>query len=510
MESPNSNDIVEKMEILQSVFSDIDTEYKRNKLLQILGYYIQPVYQYYQPVPIFFGTMEVKDKNGLKTENVHGQLIPLKKVLKIFFEIGDIFERTCEYIATLNKDSNGEIFNIIQTDFWKLKITDSTSITFPLFLYEDAFETGNPLGSHAGIYKLNGIYISIPYLPPQLYSKLNNIFLAQLYHADDSKIFPKEQIYSYIIKELIILETEGIQLIVNSKSIQVYIKLALIIGDNLGLHNILGFVESFSADICCRFCKIPKNISRKLCTEDVSALRDKINYEEDIAKNNVSITGIKEICAFNILESFHAVENYSVDIMHDLLEGVCRYEIIYILHYFIVQRQYFTLNTLNWRLKFFNFDFMSSRPPTISTLQLLKKSIKMSASEMLSFVLNAGLIFGDLIIDMNDKYWGLFILLQKILVITLQFSVTESTADLLESLIEEHHTLYIYLFGETLKHKHQLMLHYPRIMKIVGPLRSLWSMRFEAKHRPLKQYANVTANRINICYIVFQSNNNKC
>jgi len=100
---------------------------------------------------------------------VHGQLIPLKKVLRIFFEIGDIFERTCEYIATLNKDSNGEIFNIIQTDFWKLKITDSTSITFLLFLYEDAFETGNPLGSHAGIYKLNGIYISIPCLPPQLY-----------------------------------------------------------------------------------------------------------------------------------------------------------------------------------------------------------------------------------------------------------------------------------------------------------------------------------------------------
>jgi len=62
---------------------------------------------------------------------------------------------------------------------------------------------------------------------------------------------------------------------------------------------------------------------------------------------------------------------------------------------------------------------MSSRPPTISTLQLLKKSIKMSASEMLSFVLNADLIFGDLIIDMNDKYWGLFILLRKILVITL-------------------------------------------------------------------------------------------
>jgi len=72
-------------------------------------------------------------------------------------------------------------------------------------------------------------------------------------------------------------------------------------------------------------------------------------------------------------------------------------------------------------------------------------------------------------------------LLRKILSITLQYSVTESTADLLENLINEHHILYIDLFGKTLKPKHRLMLHYPRIMKIVGPLHSLWSKRFEAK-----------------------------
>jgi len=192
---------------------------------------------------------------------------------------------------------------------------------------------------------------------------------------------------------------------------------------------------------------------------------NKINYAEDIASNNISATGIKESCAFNILKSFHAIENYSVDIMHDLLEGVCVYKMSYILYYCIMQQQYFTLDTLNWRLQFFNFDSMSTRPPAISESQLLQKSIKMSASEMLSFVLNAGLIFGDLITNPNDKYWQLFILLRKIFFITLQYSVTESTADLLENLINEHHILYINLFGEILKPKHYLMLHYPRIMK---------------------------------------------
>lgn len=330
MESPNSKYILENFEIFQHVFKDLDNEYKRNKILTNLGYNIEPT-------PIFFGTIETRDKDALKTENVYGQLISLQKVFKVFFEIGDTFNKTCKYITSLNEDSNNEITNIIQTTFWKSKIANKKSITFPLFLYEDAFETANPLGSHAGIYKLSGMYVSIPCLPPDLYSELNNIFLAQLYHANDCKIFPRQRIYSYIIKELQLLETVGISLVIGSSNFQVYFKLALIIGDNLGLHGILGFVESFSANICCRFCKIPKDTSRKLCCEDVNALRNKINYAEDVAMNNVSITGIKENCAFNILYSFHAVENYSVDIMHDLLEGVCVYEISYILYHFIVQ-----------------------------------------------------------------------------------------------------------------------------------------------------------------------------
>jgi len=230
MESPNSKHIVEKFEILQNVFSNLDSEYKRNKLLTNEGYYIKPT-------RVFFGTMEVKNENALKTVNVYGQLISfIKQVLKAFFEIPNVFEKTCKYITTLNENDTDEICNIIQTNFWKSKILDNESITFPLFLYEDAFETTNPLGSHAGIYKLNGIYISIPCLPLELYSRLDNIFFAQLYHADDSKLFPKKQIYSYLIRELIFLETQDIQLSIESKDIRVYFKFALIIGDNLGFH----------------------------------------------------------------------------------------------------------------------------------------------------------------------------------------------------------------------------------------------------------------------------------
>jgi len=89
---------------------------------------------------VFFGTMEVKNENALKTVNVYDELISLKQVLKAFFEIPNVFDKTYNYITTLNENDTDEIHNIIQTNFWKSKILDNESITFPLFLYEDVFE----------------------------------------------------------------------------------------------------------------------------------------------------------------------------------------------------------------------------------------------------------------------------------------------------------------------------------------------------------------------------------
>lgn len=86
--------------------------------------------------------MEIRNDIGLKTKNVYGQLISLRKILKAYFEIDDMFRKTCEYIATLVENGiENEIPNIIQTDFWKskiLNISKKKSFIFSLFLYKDA------------------------------------------------------------------------------------------------------------------------------------------------------------------------------------------------------------------------------------------------------------------------------------------------------------------------------------------------------------------------------------
>lgn len=77
---------------------------------------------------------------------------------------------------------------------------------------------------------------------------------------------------------------------------------------------------------------------------------------------------------------------------------------------------------------------------------------------------------------------------------------TIESCTLLEKLISEHHELYLSLFKEKLKPKHHFLIHYPRIILRMGPLKKLSCMRFEAKHKELKQNAKVVTSRRNPPY----------
>lgn len=60
-------------------------------------------------------------------------------------------------------------------------------------------------------------------------------------------------------------------------------------------------------------------------------------------------------CVFNKISSFHVIENASLDIMHDIFEGICRYEIPKILKTFIIDEKLFSLDTLNSRIEHFDY-----------------------------------------------------------------------------------------------------------------------------------------------------------
>src|SRR6218665_1540627 len=86
-------------------------------------------------------------------------------------------------------------------------------------LYGDDFEPGNPLGPHKAIYKIGCIYYQFESLPSAVLSSTLNMFLALCYHTDDVKLFSWSAVYEPLVKELLALESIGIDLEINGQCI---------------------------------------------------------------------------------------------------------------------------------------------------------------------------------------------------------------------------------------------------------------------------------------------------
>lgn len=89
----------------------------------------------------------------------------------------------------------------------------------------------------------------------------------------------------------------------------------------------MGLVESFSSNHFCRICRATLESPRNLTSEDPTLLRTKANYKKDVLKGNSSESGIKESCIFHQVDGFYLTEDISADVMHDLLQGVCIYDL---------------------------------------------------------------------------------------------------------------------------------------------------------------------------------------
>ncbi|KAK4881647.1 hypothetical protein RN001_004966 [Aquatica leii] len=195
---------------------------------------------------------------------------------------------------------------------------------------------------------------------------------------------------------------------------------------------------------------------------------------------------------------FHIIENYVVYLMHDIFEGVGVFVIMNLLNQFILKDKYFTLDILNFKLKHFKFDSkISNRPPLITEDNLKKKKVNMSASEMKSFLLYAGILFGSLV-PTGNQHWKLYVWLVKILNIVLLVSVSEMNCKQLNFYVEQLTSLYINLFSESLKPKFHHLLHYSYVISKTGPPNNFSAFRYETKHRISKLSAGVVASRVSI------------
>lgn len=470
----------------KQMFIQFNSEYKVMNYLKSKSLYIQPTE---------FVIDECLTIDTLSTELPKGILLPFKNNLKQYLQLPNTLSNMLNEIKELK--TNTSIKNIIQGSVWQLKSkTFGNEIFLPYILYQDEFEVNNPLGSKRGVDKLSVVYITFPLLKDSEFSKLCNIFPCCLTRSCFLSYGTLSN-FRALCNELKELEN-GIEIKTEKGVFKIHLVLASLAGDNLGLNTIMGFTRSFSANTFCRICTSSKEITKTQVTEDKNTLRNENNYLENLLENDVSKTGVRESCVFNSLDYFHVTDCVSVDMMHDLFEGICHVELGYILDFFINEKKFFSLYTLNQRKSNFNYGLDQDKLSTDITSNHIKdKKFRMSASEMQCFMHYLPVIVGDLV-PKNNKVWNFLLVLIKLIEICSYPSFNDQKLEELENTITKHHKLYLKIFKETLIPKHHFILHYPSVIRKLGPLKKLWTMRFEAKHKILKAYASVITSRRNI------------
>ena len=260
--------------------------------------------------------------------------------------------------------ANAVLSDITDGSFIKSNPFHNTSqITFKIQIYIDEFEPVNGMGYKIGIHKTSAIYFIIRNLPPFLNSKLKNIHLLSLLYAPDIKKYGYSTILSKLVSDLKFLETEGIDVDFLKSPKNIKGSLAALSVDNLGANGLLGMVESFSATYSCRHCLCDKTKMQNTFSESEVELRTPENYAihlqelDQTLENNVF--SIKHRCCLNELNYFHIFQAPTADIMHDALEGVAQWELIFIFQ-FIISENLMAKIQINNKIAAFNFGKLES------------------------------------------------------------------------------------------------------------------------------------------------------
>lgn len=398
--------------------------------------------------------------------------MPIKEMFEKIFGIPKIINYVISNIKNIQNCDN--LSNIINGKKWKSIIQNypENSIVIPFDLYTDDFETGNALGSSSGAHKIAGYYISFPVFPSHLVQSTKYIFEALLYESklkrDDMKSCLNSLVQ--IFKDL---ESNGIELVIEGKKTKAYFVMTRIFGDNLGLNEILGFTMSFNANKFCRFCTLGKNETRMNIHSELKDLRTPAQHEKDQHNSDTTSTGIFNLCVFDDLLNFHCTQNFVCDLMHDIYEGVAKYDIALILEKFIkdksIDLDLKKINHLKQNFCYGNIE-IGNLSSEITSTNSKNLNLKMSASETKTFLHFIPLMIGQYIQPENEYYEMLLNLLDiSDLVMASRFD-SQSISTLDEKIIS-YLTKYVKLFGPKLKPKHHFLTHYAYCIEYCGPLR---------------------------------------
>lgn len=407
-------------------------------------------------------------------------------------------EHILNYVLTKHPNIS-QLSSLHDGTYFKLnEFHDNEEFSISLILYIDDFEICNPLGTSRKKHKLTAVYWVLADVPCELRSQLTAINLALLTKANDVKKFHYETVLEPLLKDLKTLEEEGIFVLQLGKNIRGTV--FCVSADNLGAHSLGGLVENFSGHYICRFCVGEhSDYQQKEVRSGAFPPRTKENYDLHVnsVKENPALVhyrGVKKGCPITEkLSHFHFVTGYPPDVLHDLFEGIIPVELALCLDLFI-RKKYFTLTELNTSITTFPYKWTdkTDQPQPIPTNLASRKSIGGNAHENWALLRLLPFIIGSKI-PQGDPAWQVLMSLKGITELVVSPKFTEESICYLDTLISEHRHRLLEVFPEQkLLPKHHFVEHYPELIRGFGPLVSLWTMRFEAKHSFFKRVVGNT------------------
>ena len=442
------------------------------------------------------------------------QYVPILSTIQKLFEDDGIVDQIYSFPKRILNDNMMEDFcdgNLYKTH----PIFSTDPLALQIIAYYDELELCNPLGTHVKQHKLGLVFFSLGNIHPKYRSSFKAIYLAI---AAPSKVIERHGLNTVLqpfINDLNKRSTTGIEVTINGIQRQFKGALLTFLADNLGSNELGGFKLSFSFSFrYCRTCMV--------LWEDVASSYDACNFQPRTiadhahhcslikdAENPLLRAHFSTTFVINSRTSSLDIKHYSIfngglphDIMHDIMEGAAPTEIKLLLSHCFASK-YFTLSDYNKFILNFNFGYSyNDKPvPILSTVITTDASLKSSASQMITLLRNLLLIIGRYIPE-GDQNWTCFLLLRKIVDICLCPVLPQSISATLRILINDHHTLFVTLYGKG-KYipKMHFMVHYPHQIIDVGPMVRTWTMRHEAKLSFFKQ-ASRLANFKNIAQSV--------
>jgi hypothetical protein len=459
--------------------------------------FYKSAFKYVPPVNCFLGVSE----NGSQH---YYQYVPIIDSLKGLLSQRSVADDCQKIRQPRSMGCANEVFSDFMDGkvFRRNELFSSDPSALRLILYQDAFEVVNPLGSGKGKHKILAVYYSLGDILPYNRSNTDQMQLVLLCREHDFKQFGQENVFSKLIADLKILETDGFE---GANGQNFKAALCAIAGDNLGSHCIGGFTENFSAaEYFCRYCTITKQ-SFKDSPHSVGAKRTETSYKAALSRRNgsgcvESVDGIKFDSVFNSLLYFHVCKpGLPPCIAHDLFEGVIAYDVMLFVNHW-VNLKYFSVSYLNMCID--NFTYLgndaNNKPATLKV-----KGAKLSGHAVQNWCflrLIPLLLDSKLELLKDDPVWQLLLLLRSIVESVCSPKLTADEIACLKSWVEEYLFLRHSLFPQVpLRPKHHYLAHYADLTEQFGPLIRFSTLRFEAKHSYFKDCARKLKNFVNLC-----------